>query len=140
MNLTQSYDPLKAYKQSKLCNILFTNELQNYLEENSIENIQVFSVSPGVVLTRLGRYFYLNKPWFYRIFAVLLYPILWFMFKSPIQGAECTIHCAIKPDLTPTEGFYFRDCKEIQLKQNATNKTDAKRLFKLSESFVKNWL
>lgn len=138
--MDHSYNPSKSYKQSKLCNILFTNELQDYLDEKSIGNVKVYSVSPGVVLTNLGRYFFMNKPWFYKLLAFIFYPIVWFLFKTPNQGAQCTIYCAVKSHLEPMKGFYFRDFKQIGLLPHAFNKEDSHRLWNLSENFVKKWL
>ena len=34
LNWEKSYNPIKAYAQSKLCNILFTKELAKRLESN----------------------------------------------------------------------------------------------------------
>ena len=48
INWEKSYSPVKAYGQSKLANILFTNELAKRLEDTSVS---VFSLHPGSVRT-----------------------------------------------------------------------------------------
>lgn len=68
---------------SKLCNILFTNQLQKQLRGNS--SINVYSVSPGIVLTELGRHTF-RKNILMRILSFIFYPLLWTILKSPQQG------------------------------------------------------
>lgn len=86
LNMEKStYDPTEAYKQSKLANILFTNQLKVYLESKSLDHVSVFSVSPGVVLTELGRHI-MQKSLLNRILSVIFYPLLWIFMKSPKQG------------------------------------------------------
>ena len=48
INWEKSYSPVKAYGQSKLANILFTNELAKRLKDTSVS---VFSLHPGSVRT-----------------------------------------------------------------------------------------
>ena len=55
--MESNYEPVDAYKQSKLCNILFTNQLSSIINSEDNVTVSIFSVSPGVVLTNLGRYF-----------------------------------------------------------------------------------
>jgi NAD(P)-dependent dehydrogenase (short-subunit alcohol dehydrogenase family) len=46
------YNPLRAYKHTKLANVLFTAELNRRLGTTS--NIQAFAADPGLVNTRIG--------------------------------------------------------------------------------------
>ena len=131
---------MESYKQSKLCNILFTNQLQIPLVQNAkteSSHIQVFSVSPGIVLTNLGRD-RLKRP-FYKLVFLICYPLIWFLLKTPKQGAECVIYCCIKPNLKPTSGYYFRNCKQIKLKEHAYNLEESRRLWIMSEKMVEKW-
>ena len=149
LNLENNYNPIQAYKQSKLCNILFTNYLEQiYLRKDSkLSRINAYSISPGIVLTNLGRYI-LNESILKQIVFILFYPIIWYIFKRPRQGAESIIYCAIESNsnLNAIESivnkklYYFRDCKQIELKSHACNEQDAKRLWDMSENFVKEWL
>jgi NAD(P)-dependent dehydrogenase (short-subunit alcohol dehydrogenase family) len=72
MNFERSpYDPIKAYSQSKLANVLFTKELAR---RNEGSGVTAYALHPGVIHTELGRHlkdtfgtvaFYLTKPFFY---------------------------------------------------------------------------
>ena len=55
------------------------------------------------------------------------------MFKSPKQGAQTSIYCAVSPDLNGVSGKYFSDCKEKELLPHALNDEDAKKLWNISE-------
>lgn len=85
INLNKIYQPNDGYKQSKLCNILFTNYLLKNLKKNSMSHVSVFSVSPGVVLTELGRHI-LNRNFITKALSFIFYPLLWISMRSPKQG------------------------------------------------------
>lgn len=61
--------------------------------------VTVNSLHPGSVATELGRYF----PGF-----SILYPTLSLFFKSPWEGAQTNIHCAVEESLENVTGKYFR--------------------------------
>lgn len=63
--------------------------------------VTVNSLHPGSVATELGRYF----PGF-----TILYPTLSLFFKSPWEGAQTNIHCAVEESLENVTGKYFRYC------------------------------
>lgn len=130
----------KGYQRSKLFQILFTNYLKDNIHvKTSNESVTAYSVSPGIVLTNLGRH--LTSGLLRKIGWAIFYPLFWFLFKTPKQGAETTIFCAIEPNLVEKDAFYFRDCKQIPLVQPyATSKEDAVKLWNLSEELVKKWL
>ncbi|GMI30071.1 hypothetical protein TrCOL_g3452 [Triparma columacea] len=44
------YDPDKAYKDSKLCNVFFGREYQRRLEERGVKNVLVNSFTPGLIV------------------------------------------------------------------------------------------
>ena len=46
----QPFNADKAYKDSKLCNVLFTRELQRRLDADSSNNIKVNSFTPGLIV------------------------------------------------------------------------------------------
>lgn len=97
-------------------------------------------MSPGVVLTNLGRYSFVNKGLFYKLAAYMFYPLVWFLLKTPKQGAQATLYCALEPDLNPREGYYFRNNKEVELFPNAKDQTESERLWNTSEELVKKYL
>jgi hypothetical protein len=42
------------------------------------------------------------------ISSVVLAPLKWLVMKSPFQGAQTTLYCALSPDLEEVSGKYFR--------------------------------
>ncbi|RXG54974.1 Short-chain dehydrogenase TIC 32, chloroplastic, partial [Armadillidium vulgare] len=50
----RSYSWIKAYSQTKLCNVLFTNELARLLTQKGIKNVTVNSLHPGAVKTEIN--------------------------------------------------------------------------------------
>jgi NAD(P)-dependent dehydrogenase (short-subunit alcohol dehydrogenase family) len=56
INYNNFYSPFLAYSQSKLANIMFSNELNNKLKVDNIP-IYTYSLHPGVIYTNLCRDF-----------------------------------------------------------------------------------
>ena len=105
LNSEKSYSPMVAYAQSKLANILFTRELANRLSGTSVT---AYSVHPGTVRTEITR---LDAYGFFKLLVILRHIFLpiWYIFsKSPRQGAQTTIYCAITYDALQYSGCYFR--------------------------------
>ena len=85
----RSYSGQRAYSQSKLANILFTNELARRLQGTGVT---ANSVHPGVVRTNFGSE---DQAGFFRIISPLVRPFL----KTPTQGASTPIYLASSPDV-----------------------------------------
>lgn len=141
MENVEQYTPIKGYKQSKLCNILFSNYLSKHLKEQGHSHVGVYSVSPGIVLTNLGRYAFKRFSSLKKTLCVLFYPVIWYFMRSPTQGATTTLYCCLSSqfDIECESGFY-RDCKKTELFKHARNESDEKKLWVLSEKFVSKWL
>ena len=139
--MTSNYESVNCYKQSKLCNIMFTNELNRVLNlsHNDIK-VNVYSVSPGIVFTNLGRYFFQQFSLFKKIAYIIFYPIVWYLMKTPVQGKETVVYCCIEPSIADKSGGFYRDCKEQQLLVFANNSENDKRLWDLSEKLIEKWL
>lgn len=135
LNLERGYTPIIAYNQSKLANVLFSNELAERLRN---KGVNVYSLHPGVVRTELGRH--LNAsflPGIRYIVKAVLYPFD----KTPEQGAQTTIYCAIDENLANETGCYYSDCKKVTASAKARNMEDAKKLWDVSAQMVglNNW-
>lgn len=115
------YSCLMAYKQSKLCNMLFAKEFNDRLAANGVK---AYVVDPGLVNTDIG-----NKQtsgivnWF------------WSMRKRrgrlPEVAAQTyafLCNCSSAPD-----GFYYRDSQSRRYSKQADNREAARKLFELSE-------
>jgi NAD(P)-dependent dehydrogenase (short-subunit alcohol dehydrogenase family) len=109
LNTENPYDQWKAYTQSKLANILFTNELARKLEGTRVTvNAGKFIssspytslVNPGFVQTDLLK----TSSSKITVAAKLIA-------KSPDKGAQTSLFCAVAPELDNVTGKYFSDCK-----------------------------
>ncbi|XP_059470632.1 retinol dehydrogenase 12-like [Neocloeon triangulifer] len=121
----KSYSPIKAYGQSKLCNILFTSELTERLKGTGVV---AYAVHPGVVSTELGRHLEGGQSW-------LLRNLDWAK-KTPVEGAQTTLHCALDERLAIQSEIYFSDCKPGMMSCSASNKADARKLWEVSEALI----
>ncbi|XP_067880405.1 retinol dehydrogenase 12-like [Heterodontus francisci] len=101
INMKECYDPLVAYCQSKLANILFTRELARRMQGTGVT---VNAVHPGILWTAMTRTMMCNQPLWVRLLVAPFYICL----KTPKQGAQTTIHCAVDPELETVSGQYFR--------------------------------
>jgi retinol dehydrogenase-13 len=126
----RTYTPRESYDQSKLANILFTRELnRRYVDEG----ITAYSLHPGVIRTELGRHMLLG--WKY-VAAMVIYPVLWLVLKSPWYGAQTTNYCAVAPGIEKYGGQYFSDCKIAPTNPEALDDGKAKKLWTLSEELL----
>lgn len=96
---TEGY--FQAYANSKLCNILFSNELARRLEGSGVV---VNSLNPGQVNTSLYR----SSTLLEKMRSLVLYTF----FKSPEEGAQTSIYLAVADECDDISGRYFEDCKE----------------------------
>ncbi|XP_069697713.1 retinol dehydrogenase 11-like [Periplaneta americana] len=100
------YSAFYAYSESKLANVLFSAELSRRLKGLGVTT---YSVHPGLVATEAGRYadesFFPGAQWFFD-------NVLAYFIKTPEQGAQTTIHCAVSEEAGRETGQYYRDCKK----------------------------
>ncbi|KAI4465283.1 phosphatidylinositol-glycan biosynthesis class f protein-related [Holotrichia oblita] len=130
----RSYSAAGAYQQSKLANILFTKELNRRLKEANIEGVTVYTLHPGAINTDLQRH----------IGATYGKTISWMInsagkcfFKTPLEGAQTTIYCAIDEKAGKESGLYYSECKPTRPSDKAEDMTTAKRLWDVSYDLVK---
>ena len=99
-----TYNPWSAYSLSKTANILFTRELQR--RYGTSHNIRAYSLHPGSINTKLDRHLTWNN-------AVrrLLQPIRYILCKTPLEGAQTNLYCALSDEARP--GEYHADCQSI---------------------------
>lgn len=64
-------------------------------------------------------------------------PIVLLFLKTPWQGAQTNIYCAVAEELRGVSGKYFADCKEAKLETAAaTDEEAAERLWNISTKMV----
>jgi len=130
LNSEKSYGRKEAYEQSKLANVLFSRSLAKRLQGTSVTT---YSLHPGVVDTELTRYIpFIGNKYVYQVVRVLLYPF----FKSPEDGAQTTLYCAVEPSIAKDTGKYYSDCAEKQAAPQALDDDVAEKLWEASEKLV----
>ncbi|XP_061885826.1 retinol dehydrogenase 12 [Entelurus aequoreus] len=123
------YSPLVSYQQSKLANVLFSRELARRLRGSGVSS---FCLHPGVIRTELGRHV---EGWFPMLGAVLRLPSLLFM-KTPWQGCQTSLYCAVTPGLEAQSGSYFSDCTLKEAAPEGRDDEAAGRLWRESMRLV----
>ena len=63
------------------------------------------AVHPGVIDTQLLRCMPIVSS---NVFKVLLAPATWLLIKTPKQGAQTSIYCAVSAELEGVTGLYFK--------------------------------
>ena len=89
---------LGEYAVSKLCNVLFTQELAR---RTTGTGITTYALHPGVVASDIWR----RVPWPVR-------PILTRRMLSVTEGAQTSLYCATSPDLADVSGRFYEKCAE----------------------------
>lgn len=126
INLKGKYDPIKAYCQSKLANIVFTYELAKRLEGT---NVTTNCMHPGTVRTGFGMQ--------YKGIIGSLFRMVRPFMRGSKKGAETIIWLAESPELKGVNGKYYYDKKAIKSIPTSYDPAVQKRLWDLSEEMIK---
>lgn len=122
--LRRIFNPLLAYKQSKLANVLFTAEFNRRYSSTSV--MRAFAIDPGLVNTEIGM----------KNNSGLVYWI-WNLRRkqgaSPDLPAKTIALVASKPGLDPANGLYWKNLRAIPPSEYALRSAEAHRLWQLSE-------
>jgi len=119
------YSAMRVYGASKLCNILFTNELAHVLQDR---DIGIWSLHPGAGSTRLGA----NNGGI----AKLLLPLLSLFFKTPAQGARSSVYLCSAPHIDEPNGTYFVNESPARVSALALDAAAGRKLWTESEKLV----
>ncbi len=123
------YNRVMAYCHSKLANVLFTRELAKRLKGTKITT---YALHPGSVKTELARHV--------EVYLGPLKHVLWlivgFFCKTPKQGAQTNIYCAVDEACANETGLYYADCAVKTPCKAALDDDMAEKLWGLSEKEV----
>jgi retinol dehydrogenase-12 len=120
----KSYFIMKAYAQSKLANVLFTNELAERLSGTSVT---VNSLHPGFVKTHIGNK---NATWY----SDLVWSLITNLGAISVEdGAKTSVYLASSPEVKKVTGKYFDKSKEKQAAKLALDKNLGRTLWTESE-------
>jgi len=120
----KSYFIFRAYGQSKLANVLFSNELARRLKDT---NVTVNSLHPGFVQTDIG-----NKgtQWYAKLVWTLMTKL---RAVSTDEGAGTSIYLATSDEVKGVTGKYFSDSKEKKPQPLALDESLQKQVWEVSE-------
>lgn len=106
----------------------------NYnVTENKITGINTYSLHPGLIHTEIGRH--MNRIFFPGFRTLFRYTFGWFL-KTPEQGAQTTIYCAVDEACTNESGLYYSECKTVEHSPAAKRLEDAQKLWDMSWKMV----
>lgn len=120
----QAYFILKAYEQSKLANVFFTQELAKRLKD---QNITVNALHPGFVNTNIGTK---GTQWYANWIWSLASKIGGLSIED---GAKTSIYLATSDDVKNVTGKYFDKCKSIAPSTLAKDEKLQNAIWELSE-------
>jgi WW domain-containing oxidoreductase len=126
----RAYRPFTFYGQSKLANLLTSNELARRLRGSGATSN---AVHPGIIHTPLARsvgqlQFLLGKL------------VSWPVARSVAQGAATQCWVATAPALAGVSGAYFADCNPARASVHAREPAMARRLWAVSEELAAGYL
>lgn len=122
----RGYFGMNVYGQSKLCNVLFTNELARRLAGT---NVTANALHPGLVATD----FFTNNGFL----GQLARPILNLIAMRPEDGAKTSLYLATSPEVEGVTGKYFDDHqREVPASKASYDRAAQLRLWQVSEQLT----
>ena len=122
----RNYSGQSAYSQSKLANVMFTNELARRLDGT---RVTATSLHPGFVRTDFGAE---DQVRFFAVLGRLVRPFL----KTPAQGAQTSIYLASSPNVAGVTGQFFASRKPKTANRAAYDADVTARLWDVSANLV----
>jgi retinol dehydrogenase-12 len=112
---------LPGYAVSKLCNVLFSQELAR---RTAGTGVTTYALHPGMVASDIWR----RVPWPVR-------PLIQRRMLTVEQGAETSLYCAASPDVAGESGLFYDKCAPREPNSVATPELAAE-LWKRSEEWA----
>lgn len=119
----QRFSGMNAYRQSKLCLILFTRFLANQLNGTGVT---VNCVHPGLISTGLTRDATVISRIYYKIRG-----------QNPRAGAQPIVYLASSPDVSTITGEYFNRTQIERITKESYDMKIAKKLWDRSRVYVR---
>lgn len=106
------------------------NLIVNFFLERNVSGVTTYALHPGAIETDLWRHS--DKSWF----VYCIHRCISFALKTPEQGTQTTIYCAVDEKCADQSGLYYAECAEKTPSKAALNEEDARRLWDLSWKMV----
>jgi NAD(P)-dependent dehydrogenase (short-subunit alcohol dehydrogenase family) len=119
----RSYNALRVYSTTKLCNILFTRELARRAPE-----LHASCFHPGTVRTGFGK----NEEGIWKILITIASPLM----RSPERGARSLVWLALSDSGGDLDGEYVKDEKVVEPSRAAQDDALARALWERSARLV----
>jgi NAD(P)-dependent dehydrogenase (short-subunit alcohol dehydrogenase family) len=124
----RDYSPIWEYGNTKLWNIMFTQELAQRLRTHGIHNVTTNCLHPGAVATGYGQQ---SGGWLSAAIK-LARPFM----ISPEKGAETSIFLASDAKIANVSGGYFSKKKAEPVKSSFNTPANNRRLWEMSEQLT----
>jgi dehydrogenase/reductase SDR family protein 13 len=122
----------EPYQQSKLALIMLAAELN---DRYKADGVTAYSCNPGGIRSGLQKEA--------GVWPRLIMSLLWWLFKTPAQGAATQIYCGVQPGLEVSgNGQYYDNCAAVSPPDYldklgaGVNKLERERLWSYIEQFV----
>jgi retinol dehydrogenase-12 len=122
------YNPLRVYGNTKLYNIMFTQELARQLRDRGITNVSVNAVHPGAVASNFGN----SSSVLLSTITKLFRPFM----LSVEEGAATSIFLASEPTCAEVSGGYFEKKQAKPVKHPFNTLENAQALWHETERLV----
>ncbi len=116
--LKRHYTPLRAYRQSKLAQIMFTFELADRLRERGEIGVTVNALHPASLMP-----------------TKMVFEMFGRAMSTLEEGTEATVRLAVSPELEGVTGRYFEGTRESRAHEQAYDPEARRRLWLISEQF-----
>ncbi|WP_210520923.1 SDR family oxidoreductase [Hymenobacter terricola] len=124
----KDYSAMRVYGNTKLYNIMFTQELARRLRTHGVANVTTNAVHPGAVASNFGS----NAGGWLAKLLQLGRPFM----ISVEKGAETSIFLASAPEVAATSGGYYSKKRAEPVKHAFNTPDHARQLWKLSEQLT----
>lgn len=125
IQLENNYGSFKAYANSKLYNIFFSNELHNRYFHNGISS---YSLHPGVVKSGFAANTKGLFGWIWKLFTPFMI--------TPEKGAATSVFLTQETLPESYSGKYFKNCKPVSASLLAEDSQAAKQFWEHSQSLI----
>jgi NAD(P)-dependent dehydrogenase (short-subunit alcohol dehydrogenase family) len=127
LQVTQGYNPMRAYNQSKLAQIFFTYELADQLAGTGVT---VNALHPGVVASNFND----GVQGIMHAIGVLVYAVAGI---SAEKGADTTLYLATSPEVEGVSGKYFAKSRAIPSSKLSHDRVIRRCLWEVSEELIR---
>jgi len=123
------YNKMKAYADSKLANLMFTQKLSERLEGSGVT---VLAMHPGMVATNLGRHV-VSRPTAYFLSPLVVALGL----RDAHEGCQAIVYCCVADELRDQSGAYVSKYSKVtDYPDNAKDEQAIQKLWDLSEKMT----